>query len=175
MGDDISSENLKARLEEDFDDSDFKNNNSSFNKYSEVTSEANRSVGSVGSQSQIPTLSSQDLLLISLQKKKVRQDYDRRIVFWTLFREEGVQDKYRGGLWINLLGAAELRAGHHSTFFAKLAEMPNKELETRIDNDTIAERSDLLVSKDVYLKPDPVKMKKIILTYANIDMELGYN
>lgn len=96
-------------------------------------------------------------------------------MFYTLFREEGVPDKYRGGLWINLLNASELKNGHGSTFFAKLGEMPNKELEILIDNDTIADRSDLLVSKDVYLKPDPEKMRKIILAYGNIDMELGYN
>jgi len=67
--------------------------------------------------------------------------------------------------------------GHHSAFFAKLSEIENKQLETIIDNDTIADRSDLLVNKanNEYLKPDPQKIRKVILAYGNMDMELGYN
>jgi hypothetical protein len=59
-------------------------------------------------------------------------------------------------LWCNLLDIYRLKNGHSAAFFAKLTEIENKKLEWTIDNDTIADRSDLLVDKatNKYLKPD---------------------
>jgi hypothetical protein len=111
------------------------------------------------------------------QKANIRKDFDQQVVFYSLFREEGINDNFRGGLWCSLLDIYSLKMGHHSAFFAKLSEIENKQLETIIDNDTIADRSDLLVNKanNEYLKPDPQKIRKVILAYGNMDMELGYN
>ena len=90
------------------------------------------------------------------RKANIRNDFDQRVVFYSLFREEGINDNFRGGLWCSLLDIYSLKQGHHSAFFAKLSEIENKQLETIVDNDTIADRSDLLVNKanNEYLKPD---------------------
>ena len=111
------------------------------------------------------------------QKLSIRKDFDQQVVFFNLFREEGIKDNFRGGLWCNLLDIFSLKNGHNSAFFAKLSEIENKHLESIIDNDTIADRSDLLVNKakNEYLKPDAQKIRKVILAYGNMDMELGYN
>lgn len=55
----------------------------------------------------------------------IRSDFDEEKVFYTLFREQGVSDRERGGVWINLLGAADLKKGHNETFFAKISEIEN--------------------------------------------------
>ena len=98
-------------------------------------------------------------------------------MFYTLFREEGVSDAERGGLWINLLGARDLRLGHGTTFFSKLSQIENKELLNLVEKDQIAHRSDIPVDKaaGTYLKPDAEKIKRIILVYGNVDIELSYN
>ena len=89
-------------------------------------------------------------------KVNIREGFEKKRVFYSLFREQGVQDNFRGGLWCNLLDIYRLKNGHSAAFFAKLTEIENKKLEWTIDNDTIADRSDLLVDKatNEYLKPD---------------------
>lgn len=61
--------------------------------------------------------------------------------------------------------------------FAKLSELNNGRLLTLVTDDKIATRSDLLVCKatDECHSPDPEKVRKVILAYGNIDLELGYN
>ena len=101
-------------------------------------------------------LTSQELLLVMKGKVNIREGFEKQRVFYSLFREQGVQDNFRGGLWCNLLDIYCLKNGHSAAFFAKLTEIENKKLEWTIDNDTIADRSDLLVDKatNEYLKPD---------------------
>lgn len=101
-------------------------------------------------------LTSQELLLVMKGKVSVRETFEPQKVFYSLFREEGVKDNFRGGLWCNLLDIYSLKHGHSAAFFAKLTEIENKKLEKTIDGDTIADRSDLLVNKltNEYLKPD---------------------
>lgn len=91
-----------------------------------------------------------------LQKISIR-DLDQEVVFYSLFREEGIEDSFRGALWCNLLDIKELKNGHSYNFFAKLGEIENKELEAMVEKDNIADRSDLIVNKatNEYLKPDP--------------------
>ena len=63
------------------------------------------------------------------------------MVFYNLFREEGISDKYRGSVWCNLLDIQELKNDHRPTFFAKLIEIPNETLEDTLAKDNICIRS----------------------------------
>jgi hypothetical protein len=86
-----------------------------------------------------------------------------------------VSDKYRGAIWCNLLDVSALKNGHHNAFFMKLAELENKQLEKQIDDDTIIDRSNLIVDKQETWKPDRAKVRKVLLAYGNVDCDLGYN
>jgi hypothetical protein len=99
------------------------------------------------------------------------------MVFYNLFREEGISDKYRGSVWCNLLDIEELKNDHRPTFFAKLIEIPNETLDTAITKDHICDRSGIFIdfkSREIY-KPDQKKMRNVLLAYGNIDCELFYN
>jgi hypothetical protein len=132
---------------------------------------------SINRISDIEALTSAELQLVVKQQVDIRTAFDKERVFYTLFRESGIKDSWRGALWINLLGAHELRQSHSSTFFAKLSEFDNQELAQIVEKDQIADRSDILVDKatGTYLKPNPEKIKKIILAYGNVDINLFYN
>lgn len=111
------------------------------------------------------------------QKVDIRLTFDTKRVFYTLFREKGVKDRMRGGLWINLLDAHNTKKMHGSTFFEKMVMMENADLHNKVTKDRIVDRSDILVSKaeHKFLKPNPEKIEKIILAYGNCDIEMGYN
>ena len=83
----------------------------------------------------------------------------------------------RGAVWCNLLRIKELKDGAVGHLFAKLSELRNPQLEKDIDSDTIVDRSELLVTKETgeTIKPDAQKLRKIILAYGNVDIDLGYN
>lgn len=71
-------------------------------------------------------LTSQELLLVMKGKVNIREGFERQKVFYSLFREQGIQDNFRGGLWCNLLDIYQLKKGHSAAFFAKLTEIENK-------------------------------------------------
>lgn len=117
--------------------------------------------------------------MVLKQKVDIRdkEHFEEKRVFASLFREKGIDDGMRGALWCNLLNINELKNGHAAAFFAKIIEMKNDELDQILDKDTIADRSDLLVDKltNTYLKPDALKMRKVLFAYGNIDSILLYN
>lgn len=99
------------------------------------------------------------------------------MVFYNLFREEGISDKYRGSVWCNLLDIQELKNDHRPTFFAKLIEIPNETLEETLTKDDICDRSAIFIDLKTEEKyfPDKIKLHNVFLAYGNIDCELFYN
>jgi len=122
-------------------------------------------------------LTQEELESVVDQKVDIRTAFEPKRVFYTLFREDGINDRLRGGIWINLLDAYNTKIMHGSTFFEKLVAADNNDLHNKVTKDNICERSDILISKtdQTYLKPDPDKMKRVIIAYGNCDIEMGYN